>query len=173
MTSEERNRIMRAVKDRDTVPEKAVRKEAHAMGYRFRLHRADLPGKPDLTFVKRRAVIFVHGCFWHGHGCRRGARLPKTNATYWRKKIARNAEWDAQTAARLNKAGWRTLVIWECQTKDWFQLRGRLYAFLGRPKPGISASDFENDAPSRSSDFVYSPDFHKRMRALVRKLKRL
>src|SRR5262245_58367335 len=105
-----RSRIMRAVKDRDTGPEKTVRRIAHGMGYRFRLHRSDLPGKPDLTFPSRRAVIFVHGCFWHGHGCKRGARVPKANQSYWTAKIARNATRDSVSLARLKAIGWRALV---------------------------------------------------------------
>jgi len=131
MTSAERSRIMRAVKSRDTRPEKIVCSLAHRMGYRFRLHRADLPGKPDLTFPSRRAVIFVHGCFWHGHDCRRGARLPKTNADYWTAKIARNADRDRQHLRALKRDGWRALVLWECQLRDEARLRTKLRRFLG------------------------------------------
>lgn len=97
---------MRAVKGRDTGPELAVRRMLHARGYRYRLHRKDLPGKPDMTFPSRRKVVFVHGCFWHGHSCPRGARMPKTNADYWRAKIGRNRERDeAQRAALRTPAG--------------------------------------------------------------------
>ena len=116
MTSEERSRIMRAVKGRDTTPELIVRRLTHRMGYRYRLHRADLPGKPDLVFPSRRAVIFVHGCFWHGHGCKRGARMPKSNVAYWRRKIGRNSERDAENLSKLQADGWRVFVIWECET---------------------------------------------------------
>ena len=130
MTSAERSRIMRAVKGRDTEPEKIVRKVAHGMGYRFRLCRADLPGKPDLAFPARKAVIFVHGCFWHGHGCRRGARMPKTNVAYWTAKIARNVARDQQHLKQLKVAGWRTLVVWECQLSE-DRLRSQLGRFLG------------------------------------------
>ena len=90
MPSEQRSRTMRAVRDRDTKPELAVRRLLHRMGYRYRLHWRDLPGKPDIVFGPRRKVIFVHGCFWHGHSCNRGNRLPKTNAEYWKAKIERN-----------------------------------------------------------------------------------
>lgn len=105
---------MRAVKSRDTTPELAIRRLLHAMGYRYRLHRADLPGSPDIVFPGRRKVIFVHGCFWHGHSCRRGARTPAVNREYWERKITRNIERDANVLAKLEDAGWQALVIWEC-----------------------------------------------------------
>ncbi|MCA0246333.1 MAG: very short patch repair endonuclease [Proteobacteria bacterium] len=130
MTSELRSRIMRAVKGRDTGPERAVRILAHGMGYRYRLHRADLPGKPDLVFPSRRAVIFVNGCFWHGHDCPRGARAPKTNRAYWTAKIARNVARDATSLSQLKAAGWRALTVWECQIKDGRKLCARLSHFL-------------------------------------------
>lgn len=130
MTSVERSRIMRAVKGRDTKPEKLVRSCAHRMGYRFRLRRSDLPGKPDLVFPSRRAVVFVHGCFWHGHQCKRGARTPKTNVGYWTEKIARNKARDRENISRLKRSGWRALVIWECQLREDDKLRSRLGRFL-------------------------------------------
>jgi DNA mismatch endonuclease (patch repair protein) len=99
-TPDDRSRVMRAVKGKDTKPEMIVRRMAHALGYRYRLHRTDLPGSPDLVFAGRQKVIFVHGCFWHGHDCARGSRQPKTNAEYWRAKIARNVTRDAANAAR-------------------------------------------------------------------------
>lgn len=114
----ERSRIMRAVKARDTAPEMTVRRLVHSMGYRYRLHRKDLPGKPDLTFQSRRKVIFVHGCFWHGHDCKRGARIPKTNREYWETKIARNRERDSQNYKAFGLAGWEVLVVWECQLNE-------------------------------------------------------
>ena len=116
--SAERSRIMRAVKSRDTGPEKIVRRIVTGLGCRYRLHRADLPGKPDLTISAMRSVIFVHGCFWHGHRCRRGARIPKTNTAYWSQKIAHNRSRDAAARRRLKKLGWRVLVIWECRLKS-------------------------------------------------------
>ena len=123
-----RSRIMRAVKSRNTQPEMTVRRLVHSMGYRYRLHRKDLPGKPDLAFISRRKAIFVHGCFWHGHDCPRGAREPKTNRDYWIPKIARTRERDAATIERLLKMDWEALVIWECEINP--SLPGRLRAFL-------------------------------------------
>ncbi len=114
----QRSAVMRAVKSRDTRPELRVRKAAHALGLRFRLHRADLPGTPDLVFPAKRTTVFVHGCFWHGHDCTRGARTPQTNRAYWQAKIARNRARDAANIAALKKLGWKTRVIWECQTHD-------------------------------------------------------
>lgn len=129
-TPEDRARVMRAVKGKDTKPEMIVRRLAHALGYRFRLHGKDLPGKPDLVFPGRRKVIFVHGCFWHGHECARGSRQPKQNAEYWRNKIARNVERDADNLQALERLGWQTQVIWECEMKDRDALADRLRAFL-------------------------------------------
>ena len=123
-----RSRIMRAVKSRDTQPEMAVRRLVHAMGYRYRLHRKDLPGKPDLAFIARRKAIFVHGCFWHGHDCPHGSREPKTNRDYWIPKIAKTRERDKITLERLLKMGWESLVIWECEIDP--ALPGRLRTFL-------------------------------------------
>ncbi len=109
---------MRAVKSANTTPELRVRKAAHALGLRFRLQRRDLPGKPDLVFVSRRIALFVHGCFWHGHNCPRGARMPKTNRDYWSAKITRNTARDQTNIARLEDLSWHTVVIWECETRD-------------------------------------------------------
>jgi DNA mismatch endonuclease (patch repair protein) len=125
-----RSAIMRAVKSTDTRPEMIVRSLAHRLGFRFRLHRKTLPGRPDLVFVGRRKVIFVHGCFWHGHACKRGDRLPKTNALYWTLKIAGNKARDAKAQAALAAAGWRVLVVWECETRDLGALRARIEDFL-------------------------------------------
>jgi DNA mismatch endonuclease (patch repair protein) len=127
----ERSRIMRAVKSRDTAPELTVRRITHRMGFRFSLKRDDLPGKPDLALPKYRAAIFVHGCFWHGHRCRRGARAPKTNAEYWRGKIARNRARDRRVAAELRSRGWRVLAIYECQLKREAAVGKRIKKFLG------------------------------------------
>ncbi len=131
-TPEQRSRIMRAVKGADTAPEMAVRRMAHNMGYRFRLHRKDLPGKPDLVFPRLHKVVFVHGCFWHGHDCARGARAPKANAEYWRMKISRNSLRDAANMAALKKRGWRAAVIWECELKAPERVKRRLAGFLGK-----------------------------------------
>lgn len=131
-TPEQRSRIMRAVKAADTGPEMAVRRMVHRMGYRFRLHRRDLPGTPDLVFPRLRKVIFVHGCFWHGHDCARGARAPRTNAEYWRGKIARNRARDALHAVALKAQGWRSAVVWECELNNPPAVKKRLGRFLRR-----------------------------------------
>jgi DNA mismatch endonuclease (patch repair protein) len=115
---EQRSAVMRAVKSRDTAPELAVRRAAHALGLRFRLNRADLPGKPDLVFPAKRTALFVHGCFWHGHDCPRGARMPRNNRAYWQAKIGRNMARDKASLSALKKLGWKPRVIWECQTRD-------------------------------------------------------
>jgi DNA mismatch endonuclease, patch repair protein len=130
-TPELRSRIMRAVKGADTGPEMEVRRMAHRMGYRFRLRRKDLPGKPDLVFPRLRKVVFVHGCFWHGHDCARGARPPKANAEYWRRKIGRNGLRDAAHIEALKEMGWRAAVIWECELKEPGRVKKRLARFLG------------------------------------------
>ncbi|PWE17825.1 very short patch repair endonuclease [Marinicauda salina] len=129
-TPAERSRVMARVRGKDTKPEMKVRRLAHALGYRFRLHRKDLPGAPDLVFAGRKKAIFVHGCFWHGHDCRRGARTPKQNADYWTAKIARNVERDRKNIAALTDLGWDVLVLWECEIKDPDALADRLRAFL-------------------------------------------
>jgi DNA mismatch endonuclease (patch repair protein) len=127
---EVRRRTMQAVKSKDTVPELLVRSLAHRMGYRFRLHRKDLPGKPDLVFPERRKAIFVHGCFWHGHDCARGARVPKSNRDYWTKKIARNKERDLAACAALTHSGWTYLILWECDLGNGKELKARVRKFL-------------------------------------------
>lgn len=139
-TPELRSRIMRAVKSGDTAPELVVRSLAHRMGYRFRLHRKDLPGKPDLVFPGLCKAIFVHGCFWHAHDCKRGARVPKTNQDYWRSKIERNRGRDTKNIAALNADGWKTLVIWECETHSERTLQKRMRAFLGANAASRSAA---------------------------------
>jgi len=130
-TPEVRRQTMQAVKSKDTGPELTVRRLAHRLGYRFRLHRQDLPGKPDLTFPRLRKVLFVHGCFWHGHDCARGCRVPKMNTDYWRTKIARNRARDATNAAALRTKGWIVGVIWECQLKEPACAQRILSNFLG------------------------------------------
>lgn len=125
-----RRRTMQAVRAKHTKPEMLVRSLVHRLGYRFRLHRSDLPGKPDLAFVSRRKVICVNGCFWHGHGCARGAREPKTNVEYWQQKIAGNKKRDTLNKRLLDKQGWRSLIVWECQLKNKKTLEARLSKFL-------------------------------------------
>lgn len=129
-TPEQRSRIMRAVKGQDTKPELVVRRLAHGMGYRFRLHRKDLPGKPDLVFPRLHKVVFVHGCFWHGHDCARGSRQPKSNADYWHTKITRNRQRDAAHLVALREKGWSAAVFWECELKAPSQVARRLKGFL-------------------------------------------
>lgn len=109
---------MSRVKGKDTSPEMRVRRIAHAMGLRFRLHRTDLPGKPDIVFPKYRKVVFVHGCFWHRHPSCKKATLPKSNVDFWRDKFRRNVERDRQNRERLIESGWDVAVIWECQTRN-------------------------------------------------------
>lgn len=122
---------MRAVKSKDTSPELRVRRLLHGVGYRYRVHVADLPGKPDLVFAARQKVVFVHGCFWHGHSCQRGDRIPQTNTNYWRKKINRNKERDAEHRKALAEQGWRALTVWECELGNDEELLERLRSFLG------------------------------------------
>lgn len=129
-TPAERAQMMRAFKKRDTLPELTVRRIAHRLGYRFRLHRAGLPGTPDLVFPTHRKIIFVNGCFWHSHGCRL-TRLPPSNHEYWVQKLKRNKERDQHNLDRLDAEGWSCIVIWECETKNVTGLEKRLRAFLG------------------------------------------
>ncbi|MFV0294924.1 MAG: very short patch repair endonuclease [Hyphomicrobiaceae bacterium] len=110
----QRRRIMQSVKTKDTGPEMIVRRMLHNHGYRYRLHRKDLPGRPDIVFKGRRKVIFVHGCFWHGHGCSKG-KLPKSKLNYWQPKIEQNKTRDDRNIAELEAAGWKVLVIWQCE----------------------------------------------------------
>jgi len=114
---EQRSAVMRAVKGRDTTPELAVRRILRAAGIGYRLGGRGLPGRPDLVMPGRRVAVFVHGCFWHGHDCPRGARLPKANAAYWSAKIGRNRARDVATTAALEDAGWRMVTVWECDMK--------------------------------------------------------
>jgi DNA mismatch endonuclease (patch repair protein) len=122
----DRSAVMRAVKSRDTGPERVVRALLRPIAPGYRLHRGDLPGKPDIVYAGRKLAIFVHGCFWHGHDCARGARMPKANAGYWRAKIARNRARDATTLAAYDAMGWRALVVHECELKDRTALSARL-----------------------------------------------
>lgn len=125
---------MRAVKSTNTAPELLVRRLVSSMGYRYRLHRAELPGKPDLAFIGRRKAIFVHGCFWHGHDCTRGARVPRQNASYWIDKIERNRKRDLTHSSTLKRLGWESMVLWECELKDQAITRKRLRRFLETSK---------------------------------------
>lgn len=131
LTPEARSARMARIGAKNTVPELAVRRVAHALGYRFRLHRKDLPGRPDLVFPRHRKVVFVHGCFWHGHDCGKG-RLPKSNVAFWENKISRNRERDARVVTDLEQGGWSVLILWQCQTKDPRSIQAALKRFLKR-----------------------------------------
>ena len=127
-TPEQRSRVMARVKGKNTTPELKVRRLLHRLGARFRLHRKDLPGAPDIVLPARHLAIFVHGCFWHGHDCARGARVPKQNRDYWVGKVERNRTRDLVSQTALEAAGWRVEAIWECELKD--GLEERLLALL-------------------------------------------
>lgn len=130
LTPERRSWLMSRVRSKDTLAELRVRRAAHALGFRFRLHRSDLPGKPDLVFPKYRVALFVHGCFWHRHpGCRK-ASTPKSRIEFWQSKFDRNVERDVQTMAALKRLGWQPVVIWECETKDNVALSNCLSQFF-------------------------------------------
>jgi len=117
-TPEQRSAVMRRVKGRDTAPEWKVRRMLRAAGIGYRLGGCGLPGRPDVVMKGRKVVVFVHGCFWHGHDCPRGARKPRSNADYWAAKIARNRARDARVEAELTAAGWRVLTVWECRLRE-------------------------------------------------------
>jgi len=127
-TPEERSAVMRKVPGKNSSAELKLRRLLTRMGLRYRLHRRDLPGSPDVAFPGRKTAVFVHGCFWHGHDCKRGARPPKANAGYWTAKIARNRTRDAANQAALAAMGWRPLTVWECELKDEAALEARMRA---------------------------------------------
>jgi DNA mismatch endonuclease (patch repair protein) len=129
-TPQQRSFNMSRIRNRNTRPEMFVRSMVHRMGYRYRLHRKDLPGKPDLVFPKRRKVIFVHGCFFHMHDCRYGRVTPKTNAEFWQTKRLSNVERDRRNVTDLKRDGWKVLEVWECQTKEPDLLEKRVRKFL-------------------------------------------
>lgn len=129
LTPAERSKQMSLVRSTDTKPELVVRRLVFGLGYRYRLHRASLPGRPDLVFFSKRKVIFVHGCFWHGHKCRLG-RIPKSHLRYWKNKIAVNRERDERNLRRLRGMGWRCLVVWECELREREGLGSRVRKFL-------------------------------------------
>lgn len=133
LTPEQRHRCMSAIRSKDTKPEMIVRRAVHALGYRFRLHRRDLPGHPDLILPRHKKAIFVHGCFWHAHTCRAGSRVPTSNVEYWVRKRAGNVSRDEQAQSKLKALGWQTLTIWECEIKQAEFLERTLKTFLGSP----------------------------------------
>ena len=133
-TKEKRSQIMAKIKGKDTKPEKVVRSLLHQMGYRFRLHRSDLPGNPDIVLPKHKKVIFVHDCFWHGHKkCKRAAR-PKTHVEFWNAKIDGNIRRDSRVRRALRLQGWSVLVVWQCELRNREKLRKRLQRFMEQRK---------------------------------------
>lgn len=127
-----RSEIMSRIGPRDTAPELAVRSMAHRMGFRFRVHRKELPGRPDLVFARHRLAVFVHGCFWHRHhGCK-NATMPKTRPEFWQRKFRGNVERDRRNCEQLARLGWRTLVIWECEAEDPARIESILAVALAR-----------------------------------------
>ncbi len=135
---------MASIGKKDTTPELIVRKALHRRGYRYRVHKKDLPGTPDIVFPGRRKVIFVHGCFWHAHGCKIG-RPPRSNSSFWKPKLERNKERDKRKEATLKELGWDVLTVWECETHDMESLTPTLVAFLDRggPRPVGNMSTVE------------------------------
>lgn len=130
VSREKRSWVMSRIRERDTKPERIVRSLLHSMGYRFRICRKDLPGKPDIVLPKYNTIIFVHGCYWHRHDCKSGVRLPKSNLDYWLPKFERTVQRDAAICEKLIARGWKVLTVWECMTKDNDILRKLLESFL-------------------------------------------
>ena len=128
--SEQRSRNMSAIKSKNTKPEIAVRRLLHSMGYRFRLHRKDLPGSPDIVLPKYKTVIFVHGCFWHRHENCKYASTPKTRKEFWENKFKVNVKRDLEIQEKIKNIGWKSFVIWECETKNADNLREKLIDYL-------------------------------------------
>lgn len=129
LSPSDRSALMARIRAKNTGPELAVRKLVFSLGYRYRLHRADLPGKPDLVFPGRAKVIFVHGCFWHQHACGRYS-IPKSRTRFWKEKLDGNKRRDANNVRRLRALGWRSLVLWECQLRDLEKVTRRIERFL-------------------------------------------
>lgn len=132
LTPQQRSFNMSRIRNRDTKPEKIVRSIVHALGYRYRLHKPDLPGKPDVVLVRHRKIIDVHGCFFHMHACRYGRVVPATNAKFWRTKRLSNVERDRRNLRALRREGWKVLIVWECETRQLEKLRMRIERFLAR-----------------------------------------
>lgn len=131
LSREQRSARMSLIRSKNTNPEMIVRRLVHSLGFRYRLHVRALPGSPDLVLPRWRTAVFIHGCFWHQHSCRRGKRMPKSRANYWRPKLHGNKARDRQTMQKLRRDGWRVLVLWECQTSDPERLARRVTSFLG------------------------------------------
>jgi len=137
LTPSQRSELMSRIRGVDTRPELLVRRRLHALGYRFRVHARGLPGRPDLVFTRRRAVVFVHGCFWHRHGCRK-TYVPKSRREFWRNKFAENRARDERNRTLLLRDGWRVFVAWECEIDSDETLVDRLVAFLGPTRITVS-----------------------------------
>ncbi|MBA7639725.1 Very short patch repair protein [subsurface metagenome] len=130
LTPEQRHKCMSNIRSKNTKPEFVVRHLVHSMGYRYRLHRWDLPGCPDMVLPKHHKIIFVHGCFWHMHNCSYGRVTPKTNAKFWQSKREGNVARDKRNLGRLRRVGWKVLTIWECETRNQEKLPKKLERFL-------------------------------------------
>ena len=166
-----RSEIMGRIGPRDTQPELTVRRIAHRLGFRFRLHAKNLPGRPDLVLTRHRTVIFVHGCFWHRHaGCVK-TTMPKTRVKFWKAKFDENVSRDARNVAALKTAGWRVITIWECETERRGVVERRLLTEMGRPSPAASSAGGTRQPQSPEPDHPNTPpasaDTGKRQRNLV------
>lgn len=137
VSKEKRSDIMKRIRGKDTAPELMVRKLIYSLGYRYRLHVKELPGKPDLVFLGRKKIIFVHGCFWHGHNCKKG-KPPKTNFDYWLPKLNENQARDARNQTLLESMGWQVLVLWQCEINDTDSLKKIITNFLERASANLS-----------------------------------
>ena len=146
LTPEQRHRCMSRIRSKDTKPERVVRQMLHAMGFRFRLHVARLPGKPDIVLPRHKKAILVHGCFWHAHGCRVGGKAPATHEPFWETKFARNTARDRRSIQQLWQIGWQVLVVWECEALDPERLYETLAAFMS----ASAAPDYEAMAEQSS-----------------------
>ena len=130
-TKAKRSKVMSNIRSKDTKPEKLVRTLLHNEGFRFRLHRKDLPGKPDITLPKYKSVIFVHGCFWHNHSKCIDGKIPKTNTAFWKNKISKNIERNENNIKNLKQLGWKVLIVWECEVENNInKIRGKINRFL-------------------------------------------
>ncbi|MBI2806053.1 MAG: DNA mismatch endonuclease Vsr [Planctomycetes bacterium] len=149
LTKERRSEVMGLIRNKDTVPELVIRRLLHGMGYRFRLHGGALPGRPDIVLRRWKAVIFVHGCFWHRHkGCPK-TRTPKSRIAFWEAKFDTNMKRDREAGRKLRRLGWRVLVIWECQLQKLDWLRSRIETFLEEEKPCVPSNSSRERAGSR------------------------
>lgn len=142
--SKRRSRIMSRIRGRDTIPELVVRRMAHRLGFRFRLHRKDLPGCPDIVFPRFRTAVFVHGCYWHRHNGCRYAYTPKSRVAFWTEKFAKNVAHDRRSEEALRNLGWRVLVIWECETQDEIALKSCLVNHLSEDGQALSHDAAKN-----------------------------